>query len=570
MKRIRTHLFFIFLALFMPFTLSSCGLFAKHQVQRINTEQVERDTSCSYFYFLWGTHEEYNQHYREALDAYQKSLICDPLGDYVRDKIPILYLKMDQPEKAINLLTKELNKHPDDIARLMLLARIFMQQKNSEKAIEYYLKIIGYEPSNEQALLRLGALLNQTGDLESARKYFSRLLQINPESYFSRLYLARIAEQLGKVTEAEEHYMSALDLNWSEDLIYEITDFYLKNRQYEENLVFLRSVSKKGNNTERIKLTIVQTLLALDKEEEAIAELSLVKNKSPEQISLDLSRLYLRNGDKKKAIENLKAVIETQKVPEARNFLAIIYLDSGEYDNALAVLKNINPEQQQFVDEVFLKSRALHEASRTDEAIKMMKGYLNDTKTRRPLFYVVASSLLRDSSRPHEATKVLARGIHYFPDDERLLFEYGLQLERMERLEEAIVIMEKIIAANPDHAEALNFVGYSWADTDRNFEKALEYIVKAMKLKPNNGYIQDSLGWIYFKLGNFERAQIELIGALKLVPEDPYVHEHLGDVYHALNMIEKALTEYETALKFYEDEKKKKSVSAKIKNIQKP
>ena len=567
----RKKVYSIFPTLILTILLGSCGLHTRPPSQDSIDATIERDTSCSYFYFLWGTHEEYSHHYQEALEAYQKSLICDPATNYVSEKIPILYLKMDEPGKAVDLLTRELKSNPDDVTKRSLLARIYLQQKDLEKAIAQYLQINKQEPENEQALLRLGVLITQSGDLENGKSYFSDLLKINPESYFSHLYLARIADQLNQVREAEEKYQSALYLNWSEDLLYEISDFYLRRNDFDKNLHLLRTSEKRLGNDERLKLTIVQTLLALEQEEEAIAELSLAlgNNSSPADFSLIISRLHLRNGNKTKAIENLKALLGTENVPEARYLLAVIYVDDKNYSTALDVLKEITSAHNEFEDGVILKSQILHQTARNDEAIAMLKGYLAAKNTRRPLFYSVASSLLKDINHFEEATEILKQGISHFPGNERLLFQYGLQLERANRLEEAIDVMQQIIANNPDHAEALNFVGYSWADTDRNIEKALQYIVKAMEIKPGNGYIQDSLGWVHFKLGNLERARTELSAALELVPDDPYIHEHLGDVYHALKMIKQALVAYHSALKLYEDEKKKKTVRDKIEQLKK-
>ena len=110
----------------------------------------------------------------------------------------------------------------------------------------------------------------------------------------------------------------------------------------------------------------------------------------------------------------------------------------------------------------------------------------------------------------------------------------------------------------------MNFVGSSWADTDRNLDRALLYIEKALELKPDNGYIQDSLGWVHFKLGNLERARDELLAAIQLLPDDPYLHDHLGDVYRALGQRKEALKAYREALKYFEDDAKKAEVEKKI------
>lgn len=211
--RLKT-IFLCFTALLLFSTLISCGSLTDGPSISV-AESENRDTSCSYFYFLWGTHEEYYQRYKEALEAYQKALVCDPTGTYVERKLPILYLKMDAPDKAVDLLLANLQKTPDDISQRALLARIYIQQKNEAKAIEQYQTIISSDPENGQALLRMGILMTQSGELKEATTYFKRLLEIDRESYFARLYLARIADQLDKSSEAEEQYGAALELNYS-------------------------------------------------------------------------------------------------------------------------------------------------------------------------------------------------------------------------------------------------------------------------------------------------------------------------------------------------------------------
>ncbi|MGB5883866.1 MAG: tetratricopeptide repeat protein, partial [Desulfobulbales bacterium] len=109
--------------------------------------------------------------------------------------------------------------------------------------------------------------------------------------------------------------------------------------------------------------------------------------------------------------------------------------------------------------------------------------------------------------------------------------------------------------------------GYTWADNNIHLEKALEYIKKAVELMPEDGYVRDSLGWAYFKVGDVEQAIIELEKASEMVGNDPVVKEHLGEVYMQMEQIEKALAAYEEAYELYEEEEKKQSVNAKIQSI---
>ena len=107
-------------------------------------------------------------------------------------------------------------------------------------------------------------------------------------------------------------------------------------------------------------------------------------------------------------------------------------------------------------------------------------------------------------------------------------------------------------------------MGYTWADNNLNLDKALEYIKKAVELMPDDGYVRDSLGWVYFKMGDVGQAIIELEKASEMVENDPVVKEHLGDVYLQLDQPEKALTSYEESYELYDEEEKKQKITDKI------
>ena len=77
----------------------------------------------------------------------------------------------------------------------------------------------------------------------------------------------------------------------------------------------------------------------------------------------------------------------------------------------------------------------------------------------------------------------------------------------------------------------LNYLGYSWIDRGENLERGLKMIEKAVELRPEDGYIVDSLGWAHYRLGDYASAVQYLEKAIELVPEDPTINDHLGDAY---------------------------------------
>ena len=108
--------------------------------------------------------------------------------------------------------------------------------------------------------------------------------------------------------------------------------------------------------------------------------------------------------------------------------------------------------------------------------------------------------------------------------------------------------MKALLEIDPDNADALNFIGYSYAERGVKLDEAETLIRKAVRFKPDNGYIMDSLGWVYFRQNRLEEAIDCLRKAVDLLPQDPTIAGHLGDAYKKAGQTEKALDVYREAL----------------------
>ena len=105
-----------------------------------------------------------------------------------------------------------------------------------------------------------------------------------------------------------------------------------------------------------------------------------------------------------------------------------------------------------------------------------------------------------------------------------------------------------MLASDPEHASALNYLGYMLADQNMKLEEASAYIKRAVDLDPTNGAYLDSLGWAYFRLGKYELAEDNLLKASQKINTDPTVHDHLGDLYQKTGRLKLAATNWERAL----------------------
>jgi Flp pilus assembly protein TadD len=120
----------------------------------------------------------------------------------------------------------------------------------------------------------------------------------------------------------------------------------------------------------------------------------------------------------------------------------------------------------------------------------------------------------------------------------------------MDRFEDSIKQMKRVLEIDPEHAEALNFIGYSYAERGIHLAEAEKLIRQALILKPDNGYILDSMGWVYFKQNRIEQAIRYLKEADKRIPDDPTIAEHLGDALRKAGRFQEALDAYRRAQKY--------------------
>lgn len=112
-----------------------------------------------------------------------------------------------------------------------------------------------------------------------------------------------------------------------------------------------------------------------------------------------------------------------------------------------------------------------------------------------------------------------------------LFYQRGIAYERLKEWPKAEPNFRKALELFPDQPQVLNYLGYSWVDMNINLDEGLNLIKKAADLRPSDGYIIDSLGWAYYRLGKFDDAVRELERAVALKPDDPVLNDHLGDAY---------------------------------------
>lgn len=579
-QRFQILLIFCSCLLFSACATTNQPLFHQKRILPIENLQVKQDPaapteqadlSCSYFNFLWGSHAESYEQFPEALEAYRKALSCDPQAEYVREKIPVLLLKMGEFAKASDWLAQAIEKQPDNNIYRLLLANLYIQQEKVEDAVLLYKQVLAGEPDNEGVHLRLALLYSHLQKFDMAEEIFQKILAKDVDSYFTHLSYARLLKEMERYQDAAREYEKAFALNWSKDLAFELGYFYVGQKMFDDALRIYTTITDNDQFDEQAALSRIQTLLDLDRTDDALQELHATRLFSKDQANIDLiiSKVLLRIKKVAEAKKILTRLVKENNGSEARYMLALIAYQEKDYQTSLAHLSHIDAESEEFEEAVYLQTRIHQKMGNIDKAIELLTSHTGADSDQNPLFYALLSSLYQAQGDTHAAMKVMEAAVGVYPDNAQLLFEYGLILERNGMSDQALSKMEKVLELKPDHAEALNYIGYTWADRNVNLDKALEYILKANSLKPESGFIIDSLGWAYYRLGNYDQAVKELEHSVELIPDDPHIYEHLGDVYRSLNKNSDALKVYKKAYQLFKDKKNKAGIKGKIDALEK-
>ncbi|MEK7692399.1 MAG: tetratricopeptide repeat protein, partial [Bdellovibrionota bacterium] len=283
------------------------------------------------------------------------------------------------------------------------------------------------------------------------------------------------------------------------------------------------------------------------------------------RVKLGLIRMELKDYDG--AITSFKAILE--KNPESDRihyYLGSVYEETKRFKEAIGELSQI-PKDSKLFSEAALHVAYLYKMlGDTDQASAYLRKQI-DSGADVAGFYVLNANIEEEAGRVPEAVAILERGQTKFPKDEKILYYLGSLYDRQGRIDLGLAQMEAIIGINPDNIDALNYLGYTWTTQGIKFAEAEANIRKAMKLKPDNGYIRDSWGWYLFVRGRTGEAVVELEKAVALKPNEPTIIEHLADAYVKSNLWEKALQNYEIAARLVSDKDLKAKIDEKINHL---
>jgi tetratricopeptide (TPR) repeat protein len=273
--------------------------------------------------------------------------------------------------------------------------------------------------------------------------------------------------------------------------------------------------------------------------------------------SADVSILYLRMALYLRPDLGLAQVLLADRFETLRKF-----------DAAIAIYHGIEPSSPYFRMAQVQAALDAQRLGRSDEAIadlkKLVAAQPADTEG-----WVALGDTYRASEKYAEAVDAYDQAEktagHLSKRDWPMLYARAMAKEKLKRLDDSEADVQAALKLAPDQPELLNYLGYSWVDRGRNISEALTMLEKARALRPYDGYIVDSVGWAYYRLGRYDEAAKTLEAAVLLVPGDATINDHLGDALWRAGRRIDARFQWNHALAFSDNDDDKAAIERKLK-----
>ena len=491
-----------------------------------------------------------NGDYEDAEIYLKEALKYDKDSPYLHMKLSEILVENGKMEDALHFAKKTVDLTPDDNAAREFLAEIYSQLKKSDLAISQYREILKKDPHNREARLYLSTLYIRLKKYDNALNELSILIKNEPELTIAHYYKGRIKLELKAYNKAQEAFNAVLGINPRFlPALFDLAALFNETANVDMEIeTYNKIVLLYPHNTiARERLIALYYKIGQEKfAEEHMKEMKKILDPG------DLKRkrlglIYLKYGKLSESIAELSSIVSAwPNDQEARYYLGAALEENEDFDKAYKNLNLVNPDSSYFINARMRMAYIFERQKKPDEAITLLRETISHGK-ENPQLYLMLASLYEIKDEFPNAMDILKEGLKSNEKNTGLLYRFGIVLDKLKRSEECIQQMEMIIKIDPKHADALNYIGYTYADKGIYLDKAEELVKKALQFKPKSGYIIDSLGWVYFRKGLYDKALIELKKAIQLAPEDPAINEHLGDVYFKKKEFEEALQIYKKA-----------------------
>jgi tetratricopeptide (TPR) repeat protein len=483
-------------------------------------------------------------------------------GDYLSGRFAG---KLKDMDVAAGYYNRALNEDPDNPVLIERAFVLDLSAGNISNAEEFAVRVLGFNSQHRMARLTLGLRDARNGRFKDAREHFKKSAYTPVGELTSALLTAWSFAAERQLPEA----LKALDKLDSSDSFANFKSFHgalisdfldqplraepLFRQAHEQAGSSLRVVQAYGNFLERQGKAqearkVYQQFLSTSERNPLILRAldGLKAGHSPRRFVASTGQ-----GMAEALFSLASALADDQGIDIALIYAQLALSMEGDLDVAQTLLGDIYEDMDQYEKaiaayEAVPASSSLHTNAQIEIAICLQrmdkaaeaKSHLRALLAREPRNYegwMTLGNVHRNNEEFAEAAEAYTRALDLVPvltrDNWNALYYRGISYERTKNWEKAEADFRKALSFEPDQPMVLNYLGYSLIEKKLQLKEAMEMVRKAVELKPNDGYIVDSLGWAYYQTGDYDEAVKHLERAVELKPSDPTIADHLGDAY---------------------------------------
>jgi tetratricopeptide (TPR) repeat protein len=471
-------------------------------------------------------------HAEEQFKAAQR---IDPSSEDVVLNLARLYSDSGDMTRAIQVLSAV---PADDRTAKMdyALGMSYDQLKDNKNAIDAYSKAFDLEPDNLDAERGLAQALLNDNQFGPALKHFEAISTADPQDAQTYLRIAEIERRQGHyeqalttLKKAKSLASDSLEVGFNEALIDDSLG------RYDDAAQTLQSLVKQTNHPDG---------------QYSDAE------KNNRSIFLDrLANVYKEQEKTDLAVQTYQLMVAMGGDYAERGYQGQVeaYRDAKQYDKATQVSQQAALAMPKDKSVQLMLASQLADSGKVEEGIKLAKAQLHGDPGDREVNTALAQIYTRLRRWKEAADEIDAADALSTKQDDKIYIYFlrGALDERQKHYDSSEEQFRKILAIDPDNAMTLNYLGYMLGDRGVKLDDALAMVQKAVQQEPQNGAYLDSLGWVYFKMGQYALAEANLRKATERMGNDPAVHDHMGELYEKTGRLKMAASQWEQSLQEY-------------------
>lgn len=450
---------------------------------------------------------------RRLLDAAVKALPDDlPLHMMLAETM----METEETDKAIDMMRAFHLRHPDASDANLELALLYLKAEQPEQALKILDGLPG-DAKNPTVLYYQAQALRTMGDLPGTAAKLREALKEAPDFLEAMLELALVEEQLERFGEAREIFEKLLTYDpGNQDIL----------------LRLMTIAMREGNPDKAFEIAS--------------------RAQDSYSFTLAASSMFMNEGRFDLAETLLDKLAQNPETPGEVVFYQAAAAYEGEKDveRTMDLLAEIGPESRYYDRAFKLRAQIMFENNRLEDALRITREARETFPDDRE-FKLAELELLITMGRRPEAMAMMEKMLAQAPGDNDLAFRYAYLHEVAGDRPRAMALMEELLKRDPDEYRAMNFIGYTLAEENRDLQRSRKLLTRAVELSPESDYIVDSLAWIEYRLGNFKDAWDHIRLAIELsghAPTDPTMWDHYGDIASALGLKDEARHGWEKAL----------------------